>query len=336
MMNPVERKNPITGMWEADPYRPTIYHISPSGPEAILTARFPRAGEWRINLVVTATWNSRECTSCTDDDKLVVNFPDVTDCSFTGVVIPTDGFFNRSYSHIGVGEEGELKVQLANGTTLDDVKNLSWSIRSGGAFLTLTDGRMGDGSATFKAKYTPGQAVLELKSDKTGCNATVTLDVVAPSNVYHTYESEWNQSGIANGFVNYGILNTVHFEPKDVSFFYIAAGEGVDNDAERSGDFSTLHPAIWPHPINRHPLTSGNSVHGTRWDDSDEIWYLDSVRVNTNDRGAGFHKWEIPQDWIEPSSNIRHTFVPKLLQRADFDEKRTIRIQKGGEDRSGP
>lgn len=326
MMNPVERKNPVTGMWEADPYRPTIYHISPSGPEAILTARFPRAGQWRVNLVVTATWNSRECTSCTDDDKLVVNFPDVTDCSFTGVLVSEDNFFGRSTTRVGVKEPGKLEVRLAPGTVLADVAPLSWTPRSGANRFDFFDN--GDGTAKCDALLETGPGVFELRSGKTGCTATVTIDIVAPTGVEHTYKAAGTPSGISGGQVSFHIKNTVHLFPKDVSFHYITVGEGTCA-AEVTGEFKVATGGTDPHQENSGAVTNGHYALGSRWTEPD-ICGFSGLRVN---KDAGHHIWIIPQQW---HNLIGGQSFCTLEQRMDFDGKQKIRIQKGGVDRSGP
>ncbi len=339
--NPVERWNPdpMPGSWEADPYRPDIIHVFQSSPEGHVYARFPSKGPWRVNLKVTATWTSPSCTSCTATSNLTINFPDVTDCSFKGVVVPEYQFSGRSVTKIGLREPCQLEVRFAAGTTLADVAPLTWECISGGnVIIHFRDN--GDGTARFDARFETGQAVFKLTSTRAACSgATVTLDIVAPSNASHTYLNPVPGSGIANGKVSFHIFNRVHIHPKDVAFHNLNFGEGEDDKADLSGEFVTIanmpgndpnapHAANGPFGVTEPP----DGVEGTYWEK--DRCGPPVVTENGGPAAAGFHIWNIPQRWFDLAGGP-HDFVV-LQQRHDFDGKRTIRIQKGGVDRSGP
>ncbi len=330
---PVERKNPTTGEWEPDPYRPTIIHLDHSIPNGRLQARFPRPGPWRVTLVVTAVWGSTSCEPCTVSKELVINFPDVTSCSFAGIVIPDDNFWGRSTTRLGLGEDGKLEPRFANGTTLDNVRDLKWTVSSGNDFIDLQDSGAGDGKAKFTVfKASPGQVVLKLESNKAACaSVTVTLDIVKPSGVYHTYERDAAVSGTANDRVAYGVMNTVHLEPKDVSFSYIAAGEGAA-PGNLTGAFLEANGFVQQahQQSGLYATTIGDFWLGSRWQNPDEASYK-NIRIGGD---PGKHVWEIPQQWFE-AFDMPHAFCT-LIQEGDFDGNRTIRVRKGGVDKSGP
>lgn len=337
-MAPVEWFNPVTEEWQEDPYRPVINHVSHSNsPDGTLTARFPHSGRWRVTLEVRAKWLSRECTSCDAIGQLTIYFPDVTECSFTGIAIPNIQFDGRSTTRFDVYESGRLEPRFASGTTLVDVKDLSWHITSGTEYLDLVNTPGGDGLATFTAKNRIGRVVLELRSNKmpTPCasTATLSLEIVKPTNVYHTYVTDWAGSGNDGVRVSYGVEDLVHLEPKDVSFVKLFGGEAATDDADVQGVFATDGPNPDPHPMTGpHQLTSGDLADGCMWVETDKC-YHENIKIGAR---KGWHIWNIPQQWIEPDDDRTRHRIRDLEQRGDFDGIRTIRIQKGGVDRSGP
>jgi hypothetical protein len=329
----VERLNPMTMAWEPHTYRPNLGY--PHRQRALVSAYFPVGGAWRVTLDVKAVWTSEACSSCEDTSFLVIDFPDVSNCSFVGEVAFTDEFQGRRRTAAGLMEEGTLSVRFAEGTVLADVAPLTWTIRSGfdskDSFVDT-----GNGTATFQASYNIGQIVFELKSGKTGCVATVTLDVVAPSGVVHTFDSFRPGNGVNAGKINFQIRNTVHILPNDVSFSKIQCGEGEDPEADMNGELKRV--AIRnlgekaPHNQNGpFGITVPTSLsEGSCWNT------LDQIGPGTIDENgeAGHFIWEIPQQWFGALQSRNDFSV--LTQRHDFDGKRTIRIQKGGVDKSGP
>ena len=336
----VERQNPMTGAWEPHTYRPNLGF--PRRQRALVSAYFPVGGVWRVTLDVKAVWTSEACGSCEATSFLVIDFPDVSDCSFVGVVAFDHEFDGRSRTSAGVAEKGTLGVRLASGTVFADVAHLTWSQRSGADFACLTDHPNGvnplDGTQPFQALLKPGQAVFEVKSEMTGCVATVTLDVVAPTGVQHSFVRVTEGSGVNNGWIDFQIENKVHILPKDVSFGGIECAEGEDPEAALSGEFERVAGETTD-PKRRHAengpfdITIPTSIdEGSCWVGEDLI---SPLRIKENGIGGpGHFIWDIPQQWIG-ESNARIDFTV-LTQQHDFDGKRTIRSQKGGVDKSGP
>ncbi len=323
----VERQNPTTMAWEASTYRPNLGYKHRQ--RATVWARFPSGGVWRVTLDVKAVWASEACGSCEATDSLVVDFPDVSDGSFVGVVAFTDEFDGRSRTSAGLKETGTLSVRFAPGTVLADVAPLTWKLRSGSDFIDDWEDT-GDGTASFEASYNTGQAVFELKSGKTGGVATVTLDVVAPSGVQHTFVQFDPANGVNAGKINFHIYDKVHLLPKNVSFANITCGEGEDPEADTKGELQRAAVARLgikcPHPLGGpYKITiPTSSTEGSCWES------LDRVGPGTIEENgeAGYFIWEIPQQWIG-AFMTRNDFTV-LTQRHDFDGKRTIRLQKGG------
>ena len=327
----VERQAPRTTTWNAHRYRPTLQHPNPNAPDATLRATFPQPGSWRVKLKVTGTWSSTNCLGCAPDPSAtVVVETTVSPCSFTGVLEPEDDFMGRSYSRVGLAEVGSLSVRAAAGVDLATLTPLTWRVMSGSEFMTLTDSGAGDGTATFVARPTPGRAVLEVSSTRVLCRATLTVDIIEPNRVYHEYDADSPLSGIAGGLVSYGVLDFVYFEPKDVSFKGLGVGEGLAPVSECTGAF--IAQGTGPHPANGvYAMTVGNRLKGSRWAVRDQV-YSGQVAV---DGDAGRFVWVIPQQYFRdgnriniPNSDLNHVVA--------FDGMRTIRIQKGGVDRSGP
>ena len=125
----VERWNPMTMTmaWEANAYRPELIHNNTGRPQGALKPIFPVGGPWRVTLDVKAVWTSEACGSCTAINSLVIDFPDVSDCSFYGLLIPDVDFDGRSRSAVGLRETGKLTAVLATGTVLADVAPLKWT-----------------------------------------------------------------------------------------------------------------------------------------------------------------------------------------------------------------
>ena len=328
----VERQNPMTMAWEPHTYRPNLGF--PHRQRALVSAYFPVGGVWRVTLDVKAVWTSEACGSCEATSSLVIDFPDVSNCSFVGEVAFTDDFDGRSRTSVGLREEGTLSVRFAPGTVLADVAPLKWSQRSGGDFAKLEDS--GDGNATFKATFETGQAVFELKSQVTGCVSTVTLDVLAPSGTKHKFSRFHPDNGVFNGLVDFHIFNNVYISPTNVSFRFIKFGEGEDKEADLSGEFKRAAVAA-NQPLAPHEedgpyavTTPVNAQEGSCWEFEDEIG---PMTLNENGE-AGHFVWKIPQQWYDAALDTHDYNV--LTQRHDFDGRRTIRIQKGGVDKRGP
>lgn len=326
-----ERKAQNASNWTAHIYRPTLQHPNPNSPDATLRAIFPQPGSWRVTLDVTASWSSTNCLGCSPaPSATVVVEATVSACTFTGVLTPEDDFMGRSYSRVGLGEDGTLSARAAAGVDLDLLKPLSWRVKSGSEFITVTDSGAGDGTSTFIAKRTPGRAVLELVTSRVTCRATLTVDVVAPNDVYHKWSENRPGSGVAGGMVTFGIFNRVHLRPTDVSFHRLRAGEGTDYIPDTSGVYAPPTPQDPHRDWGTTALTRGNREFGSRWTEFDNC----SSRSIPENAVAGYFIWEIPQEYVD--DDARRQLIRGLEQRFDFDGKRTIQIRKGGEDRSGP
>lgn len=324
-----------TGFKDKDPG----VKIAGSGATATLTAKNLPAGHWKVSVKVTVTWTVEkkpgvgdvDCGNCGSGatDTIVVGPITVSGCGAAGELAPEDNFAGRSLTRVGLGEPGVVKAKAKTGVNLADLKPLTWSIKSGGDFISLANIDTDAGTADFTAKKTAGNAVLEL-TDKNGCKTTLPVAVIAPAAVYHLYDSDHSDSGVMGTTVAYGTLNHVHFRPTDVSFHWISAGEGKDPAADSTGEFARAF-GTFPHDENGPTaMTKGDIAKGSRWVPKDQVF---SGRINIGG-DAGRFVWDIPQQYFDGGGS--RVQIHDLEQRFDFDGDKKIRARKGGADKSGP
>ncbi len=326
--NKVEFKGPSETDFKKDDYLPTLTPTIDS-PDATLTCKFPKAGSWKITLKVTGSWTSEECGSCNAESKLVVGVIDVSPCDFTGVLTPSNNFDGRSLTRLGLGETGTLSTRPATGVNLADLTPLIWAVASGSDFISISNIDTSNGTADFQAKDKPGQAILTLKSN-TGCTATLTVDVIAPTGAYQVQCGD-KITFKSPVFFSVTTKNNTYLLPKDVSFNQIRVREGtcpgVGTGSQEKD--KTPHPSWPPVSVSDGNIVTGCLVEGPNPADVGCGLPFDGVRATDYlTIGEGTFIWDIP--WEYSIGSVSNQPFTKLLYRVVFDGKRGVTISKGG------
>jgi hypothetical protein len=244
--------------------------------------------------------------------------------AFRGKLIPADNLTGRSYQKLGVGETGTLGVDLAAGTTLDDLKPLTWAKTAGDTF-GISNVNTNAGTASFTAGGVYEQVTLTL-TDKNENTMTYNIAVVPPSGAQmeNQYPGvKWHVQNTAS----VGFLGIAYLRPNDVSF--------AEVDVRESGGVLSGSGVLAPLTGQQHPTRSWSivgSLSASQGKGCEVYDWVDQIYVTANVQQAGSYSW--PANWEYKLNGNVHPFSASISQTANITAAGGATVSKAGHSES--